>query len=223
MMKKVLTILLSALLLVLPVFSATSLDREVVEEVEKQTVAVVVPGGGLGTGTVVTEDGYILTCAHVAIAGRDNFVYVLGDDRNLTQYKAAIVFEIEIFDLAILKINVDKPLEHVATMAEEELESGDVVFTVGMPYGLAWSTSAGITSAKRYFSETGVGIYQTDIVLNPGNSGGGLFTEDGKYTGICSFIYSTGLSFAYIVNKAVWTGVQGIIAVHRYIMGNLSR
>lgn len=157
--------------------------------------------GGMGSGFIISEDGYVLTNNHV-VANADEIIVRLGDRR---EFDAEIVGSDERSDLALLKIDAED-LPYLEFASSEELKVGEWVLAIGSPFGLDFSASQGIVSALgRDIPSGGGGSYvpfiQTDVAINPGNSGGPLFNLDGKVVGINSQIYTRsggymGLSFA---------------------------
>ncbi len=155
----------------------------------------------MGSGFIVSSDGYILTNNHV-VEGADEIQVRLQDRR---EYDATVVGMDERSDLALLKID-EKNLPTLKLSDNEDLKVGQWVVAIGSPFGLDFSASAGIVSAigRSIPNERGgnyVPFIQTDVAINPGNSGGPLFNMDGEVVGINSQIYtrsggSIGLSFA---------------------------
>jgi serine protease Do len=143
---------------------------------------------GLGTGVIVSEDGYILTNNHV-IEGADEVTITLSDDR---AYKAEVIGTDDKTDLAVLKIDVSELTE--ATLGDSDaIEIGDWVLALGNPFGLEQTVTAGIISAKGR-AHMGIAEYedfiQTDAAINPGNSGGPLVNLRGEVIGINTAIAS---------------------------------
>lgn len=156
----------------------------------------------MGSGFVVSADGYILTNNHV-IDGADEINVRLNDQR---EFKAELVGSDSRSDLALLKIAA-KDLPALSFAKADSLKVGQWVVAIGSPFGLDYSASAGIVSAigRSIPSESNESSYvpfiQTDVAINPGNSGGPLFNLAGEVVGINSQIYtrsggSIGLSFA---------------------------
>lgn len=138
---------------------------------------------GAGSGVIISEDGYILTCAHVIDGAKS--IRVLDGENN--EYKAAIVARSEETDLALLKI--DATGLTAATLGDSDsYQTGDAIYVVGNPLGnFVLSVSQGIISGlDRAVNIEGSTMYltQVDAAVNPGNSGGGLFDSDGKLIGI---------------------------------------
>ncbi len=160
----------------------------------------------LGSGFVISPDGYILTNYHV-IKGAERIIVRLSDRRELD---AKVVGKDERTDIALLKVESDRPLPTVKIGSSRDLEVGEWVLAIGSPFGFDHSATAGIVSAKGRSlpSENYVPFIQTDVAINPGNSGGPLFNMDGEVVGINSQIYSRtggymGLSFAIPIDIAM--------------------
>jgi len=162
----------------------------------------------MGSGFIISADGYILTNNHV-IDGADEVKVRLIDRR---EFVADVVGTDERSDLALLKIDGDKL--PVATLAQEyDLKVGEWVLAIGSPFGLDYSVSAGIVSAIGRSIPNGdsgnyVPFIQTDVAINPGNSGGPLINLKGEVVGINSQIFTTsggsvGLSFAIPMELAL--------------------
>lgn len=161
----------------------------------------------LGSGFIISRDGYIVTNNHV-VKDADKIIVRLSDRREL---EATLVGADSRSDLAVLKIDA-KNLPTVKLGNSDQLKVGEWVLAIGSPFGFDYSASAGIVSAKRRAlpnesNENYVPFIQTDVAINPGNSGGPLFNLDGEVIGINSMIYSRsggfmGLSFAIPANVA---------------------
>lgn len=158
--------------------------------------------GSLGSGFIISSDGYILTNNHV-ISNADEIKIIMNDQR---EFDASLVGTDQRSDIALLKINA-KDLPLLSLAKNEKLKVGQWVVAIGSPFGLDYSASAGIVSAigrsipSQRHENTYVPFIQTDVAINPGNSGGPLFNMDGEVVGINSQIYSpsggsVGLSFA---------------------------
>jgi len=161
---------------------------------------------GLGSGFIVSEEGYIITNNHV-ISGVDKILVKLQDDTHL--YEAKVIGTDLKTDLALIKIDV-KRLLPVARLGDSDvIQPGEWVMAIGNPMGLTATVTVGIVSAK---GRTGFGItqyedfIQTDAAINPGNSGGPLININAEVVGINTFIVSPqvaeGLGFAIPVNIA---------------------
>jgi len=159
----------------------------------------------LGSGFVISNDGYVLTNNHV-VEGADKIIVRLSDRREL---EAELIGRDERSDLALLKIKA-KDLPVVKLGNSEKLKPGEWVLAIGSPFGFDYSVTAGIVSAKGRSlpRENYVPFIQTDVAINPGNSGGPLFNLDGEVIGINSQIYSRtggymGVSFAIPIDTAM--------------------
>lgn len=152
----------------------------------------------LGSGFVISKDGYILTNHHV-VKNADEIVVKLSDRR---EFLAKLIGSDARTDVALLKVEADD-LPTLSIGYPDKLQVGEWVLAIGSPFGFEQSVTAGIVSAKGRSLPGGnyVPFIQTDVAINPGNSGGPLFNMDGKVVGINSQIYSRtggfmGLSFA---------------------------
>jgi len=159
----------------------------------------------LGSGFIISEDGYILTNHHV-IAGADEVIVRMS---NRKEFVARVVGSDEASDIAVLKVDGDD-LPVLSFGDSDRLKVGEWVLAIGSPFGFDHSVTAGIVSAKGRSlpSDNYVPFIQTDVAINPGNSGGPLFNLDGEVIGINSQIYSRtggfmGLSFAIPIEMAV--------------------
>lgn len=179
----------------------------------------------LGSGFIISPDGYVLTNHHV-VKDADEIVVKFSDRRELL---AKLIGSDARTDVALLKVEA-KDLPAVAIGEPNKLQVGEWVLAIGSPFGFEQSVTAGIVSAKGRSLPGGnyVPFIQTDVAINPGNSGGPLFNMEGKVVGINSQIYSRtggfmGLSFSIpmdvvmnvvdqikITGKAAhgWLGVQ---------------
>ncbi|WP_414695254.1 S1C family serine protease [Paraburkholderia sp.] len=161
--------------------------------------------GALGSGFIVSQDGYILTNNHV-VEGADDVTVKLTDGRKLP---ARVIGTDKAGDVAVLKIaGTGFPTVKIGNPANSKV--GDWVVAIGSPYGLDNTVTSGIISAKsRQLSEDSpTHLIQTDVPVNPGNSGGPLFNLNGEVIGINSMIYSRtggfqGLSFAIPIDEAM--------------------
>jgi serine protease Do len=167
------------------------------------------PGGypvrTLGSGFLISADGDILTNAHL-VAGVDEVVVRLVDKR---QFSAKVIGIDERTDVALIKIDASS-LRAVTIGDPAQLEVGEWVAAIGSPFGFENSVTAGIVSAKGRLvpDESEVPFIQTDVAVNPGNSGGPLFNLRGEVVGVNSMIYSEsggymGLSFAIPIDVAI--------------------
>ena len=159
----------------------------------------------LGSGFIVSDDGYILTNNHV-VQGADEIIVRLNDRREL---EAVLIGADPSSDLAVLKVDADD-LPTVELGDSDKLDVGEWVVAIGSPFGFDYSVTAGIVSAKGRSlpNENYVPFIQTDVAINPGNSGGPLFNLEGQVVGINSQIYTRsggfmGVSFAIPINVAM--------------------
>lgn len=174
------------------------------------------PGGGqsaperqaqsLGSGFIISKDGYVLTNNHV-VSGADEIFVRLSDRREL---EAQLIGSDPRSDLALLKVDAGGDLPVVRMGKSSELKTGEWVLAIGSPFGFEYSVTAGIVSAKGRSlpNESYVPFIQTDVAINPGNSGGPLFNLKGEVVGINSQIFTRsggfmGLSFAIPVDVAM--------------------
>jgi len=170
------------------------------------------PGGGprpnpqsLGSGFIISNDGYVLTNHHV-VEGADKVMVRLNDRREI---EAEVIGSDQRSDVALLKIDgADLPTVEIGS--SDALEVGEWVLAIGSPFGFDATVTAGIVSAKErsLAGDSYVPFIQTDVAINPGNSGGPLFNLDGEVVGINSQIYTRsggfmGLSFAIPMDVAM--------------------
>ncbi|CAG4906996.1 DegQ family serine endoprotease [Paraburkholderia gardini] len=163
------------------------------------------PSASLGSGFIVSSDGYILTNAHV-VDGANVVTVKLTDKR---EFKAKVVGSDKQSDVAVLKIDATS-LPTVKIGDPRQSKVGQWVVAIGSPYGFDNTVTSGIISAKSRSlpNENYTPFIQTDVPVNPGNSGGPLFNLQGEVIGINSMIYSQtggfqGLSFAIPINEAI--------------------
>lgn len=180
-----------------------------------------------GTAFFVSTDGYMLTNYHV-VAGADNITVTLNDRRELD---AKLIGSDERTDMAVLKVvGTDFPALPIGN--SDILKVGEPVLAIGSPFGFDYSASSGIVSAKsRNFSrDTVVPFIQTDVALNPGNSGGPLFNQKGEVVGVNSRIFTgtggyMGLSFSIPIDVAmdVYEQIRNQGSVSRAYFGVFSQ
>ncbi len=169
-----------------------------------------IPARGAGSGFIVSQDGYILTNAHV-VRDADEVEVKLIDKRT---FSAKVIGSDSRTDVAVLKISASN-LPAVKLGDPTKLRVGEAVAAIGSPFGFENSVTAGIVSAKGRSlpSESYVPYIQTDVPINPGNSGGPLFNMRGEVVGINSQIYSRsggyqGVSFAIPIDVAMEVAAQ---------------
>ncbi|WP_296871267.1 DegQ family serine endoprotease [Tibeticola sp.] len=158
---------------------------------------------GVGSGFILSADGYVMTNAHV-VDGADEVVVTLPDKR---EFKARIVGADKRSDVAVVKIEASG-LPAVKIGDVSRLKVGEWVLAIGSPFGLENTVTAGIVSAKQRDTGDYLPFIQTDVAINPGNSGGPLINMRGEVVGINSQIYSRsggfmGISFAIPIDEAM--------------------
>jgi len=158
----------------------------------------------LGSGVIISSDGYIVTNNHVIKNADEITVTLPGSDK---EYKAKVVGKDALTDLAVIKID-KKGLKAIALADSSKIKPGDVVFAIGNPFGIGETVTQGIVSAVNR-NNVGINTYenfiQTDAAINPGNSGGALVDSRGALIGINSAIITrsggnNGIGFAIPVN-----------------------
>jgi serine protease Do len=158
---------------------------------------------GVGSGFILTSDGFIMTNAHV-VDGADEVIVTLTDKR---EFKARLIGADKRSDVAVVKIDATG-LPAVKIGDVSRLRVGEWVMAIGSPFGLENSVTAGIVSAKQRDTGDYLPFIQTDVAINPGNSGGPLINMRGEVVGINSQIYSRsggymGISFSIPMDEAV--------------------
>lgn len=160
---------------------------------------------GYGSAFFISKDGYLLTNHHV-VEDASKVTIVLNDRREID---AKVVGSDERTDIALLKVDGTN-FPSLSTGNIDQLKVGQPVLAIGSPFGFDYSASAGIVSAKsrNMMGETSVPFIQTDVALNPGNSGGPLFNQQGQVVGVNSRIFSgtggyMGLSFSIPIDVAM--------------------
>ncbi len=163
------------------------------------------PVAGVGSGFIISQDGYILTNAHVVAEGAEVSVK-LTDKR---EFRAKVIGADPYTDVALIKIDA-KNLPAVKIGDPNRLQPGEWVAAIGAPFGFENSVTVGVVSAKGRVlpNESYVPFIQTDVAVNPGNSGGPLFSTRSEVVGINSQIYSQtggymGIAFAIPIDIAV--------------------
>ncbi|MDT7834522.1 DegQ family serine endoprotease [Aquabacterium sp. OR-4] len=157
---------------------------------------------GVGSGFVLSADGFIMTNAHV-VDGADELIVTLTDKR---EFKAKVIGLDKRTDVAVVKIDATG-LPAVKLGDVGKLKVGEWVLAIGSPFGLENTVTAGIVSAKARDTGDYLPFIQTDVAINPGNSGGPLINMRGEVVGINSQIYSRsggfmGISFAIPIDEA---------------------
>ena len=172
---------------------------------EDETAPELFDNKSLGSGFIISPDGYLLTCAHVV----ENATEILVRLTDRREFTAKIIGADRRSDVALLKINATN-LPQVKIGDPEKVRVGEWVLAIGSPFGFENSATVGVVSAKgrNLPRENYVPFIQTDVAINPGNSGGPLFNLRGEVIGINSQIYSRtggfmGLSFAVPIDIAM--------------------
>jgi len=163
---------------------------------------------GVGSGFILSTDGFVMTNAHV-VEGADEVVVTLPDKR---EFKAKIIGADKRSDVAVVKIDATG-LPAVKVGDINRLRVGEWVMAIGSPFGLENTVTAGIVSAKQRDTGEYLPFIQTDVAINPGNSGGPLINMRGEVVGINSQIYSRsggfmGISFAIPIDEAIRVSEQ---------------
>jgi serine protease Do len=163
---------------------------------------------GVGSGFIISADGYVMTNAHV-VDGADDVYVTLTDKR---EYKAKIIGADKRTDVALVKIEGSN-LPRLAIGDSNKVRAGEWVIAIGSPFGLDNTVTAGIVSAKARDTGDYLPLIQTDVAVNPGNSGGPLINMRGEVIGINSQIYSRsggymGISFAVPIDEAMRVSEQ---------------
>ena len=175
---------------------------------------------GVGSGFILSADGYVMTNAHV-VEGADELLVTLTDKR---EFKAKVVGADKRTDVAVVKIEATG-LPAVKLGDINRLKVGEWVMAIGSPFGLENSVTAGIVSAKGRDTGDYLPFIQTDVAINPGNSGGPLLNLRGEVVGINSQIYSRsggfmGISFAIPIDEASRVADQ-LRATGRVVRGRI--
>ncbi len=188
-----------------PSLGDPDIDKRIEEYERDRRAPSPFEGNGLGSGFIISSDGFVLTNNHV-VEGADDVIVRLHDRREL---RAKVVGTDPRSDVAVLKVDAQN-LPSVVIGNSDQLEVGAWVLAIGSPFGFDFSVTAGIVSAtgRALPNESYVPFIQTDVAINPGNSGGPLFNLDGEVIGINSQIYSRtgsfmGLSFAIPIELAM--------------------
>lgn len=163
---------------------------------------------GVGSGFIISADGYVMTNAHV-VDGADEVYVTLTDKR---EFKAKIIGADKRTDVALVKIDGGN-LPRLAMGDSSKIKVGEWVIAIGSPFGLDNTVTAGIISAKARETGEYLPLIQTDVAVNPGNSGGPLLNMRGEVVGINSQIYSRsggymGISFAVPIDDAIRVSEQ---------------
>jgi len=240
-MKRILVILLSTMIIgqangqdLTAIFEKVSPSVVQIQTKEKEVVGKgnmkqTVTAEGLGSGILISSEGLIITAAHVVQTAEDVKVVF----KNEEVIPAKIISTEKTADVALIKLvwpPSDKNI-HIPKVADsDKVKTGEQVFVIGSPYGLAQSLSVGHISGRHGRKSVGhnmtlMEFFQTDAAINTGNSGGPMFNMKGEVIGIVSYILSEsggfqGLGFAATTNmatkllleeKGIWFGVDGVL------------
>ena len=163
------------------------------------------PQKGIGSGFIISPDGYVLTAAHV-IEDAESFTVTLLDGRGWPEeVPATLVGADAETDCALIKVQTPRKLPSLALGTADDVDVGDWVVVIGSPYGLDRSVSVGVVSAKGRTDiipgsrASDVEYLQTDAAINPGNSGGPMLGLDGKVVGIANAVNTTGQGIGFAV------------------------
>ena len=175
---------------------------------------------GVGSGFIISADGYVLTNAHV-VEGADEVFVTLTDKR---EFKAKIIGSDRRTDVALVKIDGSN-LPRLTMGDSSKLRVGEWVIAIGSPFGLENTVTAGIVSANSRDTGDYLPLIQTDVAVNPGNSGGPLINMRGEVVGINSQIYSRsggymGISFAVPIAEAIRVSEQ-LKTIGRVVRGRI--
>ena len=160
----------------------------------------------IGSGIIISEDGYILTNLHI-IKGKKKIINVELDDRQI--FSAKVIGYDERSDLSVIKIDVQEKLSPINIADSTIAKIGDEVIAIGNPFGLGKTFTSGIISATgRDYGNPYLELIQTDAAINPGNSGGALLNQRGNLIGMSTNIFSktgsySGIGFALPANKMI--------------------
>lgn len=159
----------------------------------------------LGTGFIISADGYIVTNNHV-VAGADTvLVNLQGENGKDHSLKAKVIGTDEETDIALLKVEAKTTLPFLAFGDSDKMEVGEWVLAIGNPFGLGHTVTAGILSAKGRNIQSGPfdNFLQTDASINPGNSGGPLINMEGKVIGINTAIIASGQGIGFAIPSSM--------------------
>jgi len=178
------------------------------------------PQKGIGSGFIISPDGYVLTAAHV-VEDAESFIVTLLDPRGWPEeLPATLVGSDSLTDCALLKLKTDRKLPSLALGSAHDVDVADWVVVIGSPYGLERSVSVGVVSAKGRTdiipgSPTSfVDFIQTDAAINPGNSGGPMIGVEGKVVGIANAVNTTGQGIGFAIPVDVARAVVDELKMH---------
>jgi S1-C subfamily serine protease len=185
--------------------SSSVINITSVKNIETRLFAGASENNVMGSGIIISDDGYIITNMHV-IEGK-RLIYVELDDGQV--YSASLIGFDERSDLAVIKILPSDPLKPIEVSDSSSVQIGDQVIAIGNAFGLGKTFTSGIISATgRDYGNPYLELFQTDAAINPGNSGGALINHKGNLIGMNTKIFSktgsyTGIGFALPANKMI--------------------
>ena len=178
------------------------------------------PQKGIGSGFLISADGYVLTAAHV-VDDAESFTVTLLDPRGWPEeVSARLVGSDSLTDCALLKLKTDRKLPFLSLGSAQDVDVADWVVVIGSPYGLERSVSVGVVSAKGRTDiipgarTSFVDFIQTDAAINPGNSGGPMLGLDGKVVGIANAVNTTGQGIGFAIPVDVARAVVDELRLH---------
>jgi S1-C subfamily serine protease len=191
--------------------ASTSEDFSGIIEDSLKSVVTVRTNVGQGTGFIISNDGFIVTNAHVLSGGREIYVLDYEQERHSTEL---IGYNIT-FDIALLRVYGNYTSAHIGN--SNNVQIGEKVIAIGNPLGLQFSVSEGIVSAINREGANGIkGYIQTDASLNPGNSGGPLINKQGEVIGINNFKVGGGESLGFALESNYIKEVVNGISQEKY-------
>ena len=199
-MVKIKSILLFFTMLIFFVGQVYAIDKEVIENVRRSVVLLslntlenppVDAKNALCSGTVINEQGHILTNFH-CVYGQKTLNMYYWDEDDWREYQVRLIGKDPLADLALLEvIGLERKVPYLKFAEDEDIYSGEEVFAFGHPMGMAWSLSKGIiSSTERYARHPYINSIQVDAAINKGNSGGPVFNEKGEIVGVATLMVS---------------------------------
>ncbi len=199
-MVKIKSILLFFTMLIFFVGQVYAIDKEVIEKVRRSVVLLslntlenppIEAKNALCSGTVINEQGHILTNFH-CVYGQKTLNMYYWDEDDWREYQVRLIGKDPLADLALLEvIGLERKVPYLKFAEDEDIYSGEEVFAFGHPMGMAWSLSKGIiSSTERYARHPYINSIQVDAAINKGNSGGPVFNEKGEIVGVATLMVS---------------------------------
>ena len=191
--------------------ASTSEDFSGIIDNSLESVVTIITDVGQGTGFIISNDGFIVTNAHVLSGARK--VYILDYKQN--KYSTELIGYNATFDIALLKISGNYTSLELGN--SKDVQIGEKVIAIGNPLGLQFSVSEGIVSAVDRAGENNINAYiQTDAALNPGNSGGPLINKEGEVIGINNFKVGGGENLGFALESNYIKEVVNQISQQEY-------